>query len=362
MTEEIKKWTVMSLVAAAVILHNAAVAAEPQVPCLFIFGDSLIDPGNNNNLKTIARVNFRPYGVDFPLGPTGRFSNGKMVADVVAQLLGFEDLIPSYLKARGNQILKGVNYASAAAGIRPETGRNWGQRISFDEQLNNFKKTIAQLATILGGLGAVSNYLGKCIFLAGFGNNDYLNNYFQPLFYNTSKVYTVKQYTPLVIKRYSEQLKVLYTLGARKIALIGSSPFGCIPAELLVLSPDRSTCVKDENRASQMFSNQLRAKIDDFNANFHGAQFIFIDGYNPIMDVIKNAAAYGFKVKNRACCGVSSLICLPDESVCPNRSEYLFWDFAHPTEAACLLVGRRAYQSQKPTDAYPFDLRRLAQL
>lgn len=40
-----------------------------------------------------------------------------------AELLGFDSYIPAYTQARGQAILKGVNYASAAAGIRDETGQ-----------------------------------------------------------------------------------------------------------------------------------------------------------------------------------------------------------------------------------------------
>lgn len=53
----------------------------PLAPALYVFGDSLLDNGNNNFLPTLARANFLPYGVDFPRGPTGRFSNGRTVAD-----------------------------------------------------------------------------------------------------------------------------------------------------------------------------------------------------------------------------------------------------------------------------------------
>lgn len=40
-----------------------------------------------------------------------------------AELLGFDGYIPPYSTARGQDILRGVNYASAAAGIREETGQ-----------------------------------------------------------------------------------------------------------------------------------------------------------------------------------------------------------------------------------------------
>ena len=45
------------------------VDGAPQVPCYFIFGDSLSDSGNNNLLVTKAKANFKPYGIDFPPRP-----------------------------------------------------------------------------------------------------------------------------------------------------------------------------------------------------------------------------------------------------------------------------------------------------
>lgn len=56
---------------------------DPQVSCYFILGDSLSDSGNNNALSTLAKVNYLPYGIDFPQGPTGRFCNGRTVVDVI---------------------------------------------------------------------------------------------------------------------------------------------------------------------------------------------------------------------------------------------------------------------------------------
>lgn len=64
----------------------ALVSGEPKVPCHFIFGDTLSDPGNNNKFLTIAKANYPPYGVDFPRGiPTGRFTNGRNIADFLSK-------------------------------------------------------------------------------------------------------------------------------------------------------------------------------------------------------------------------------------------------------------------------------------
>ena len=54
-----------------------------MVPAMFIFGDSLIDNGNNNNLPSFAKANYFPYGIDFEGGPTGRFSNGYTMVDEI---------------------------------------------------------------------------------------------------------------------------------------------------------------------------------------------------------------------------------------------------------------------------------------
>ncbi|KAI4316966.1 hypothetical protein L6164_024886 [Bauhinia variegata] len=69
---------------------KALVTLPPNVsvPALIVFGDSIMDTGNNNNIKTIVKCNFPPYGKDFQGGvPTGRFCNGKVPSDLIGILL-----------------------------------------------------------------------------------------------------------------------------------------------------------------------------------------------------------------------------------------------------------------------------------
>jgi len=44
-------------------------------------------------------------------------------ANCTAQLLGFDNFIPPFAATSGDQLLGGANFASAAAGIRAETGQ-----------------------------------------------------------------------------------------------------------------------------------------------------------------------------------------------------------------------------------------------
>lgn len=54
------------------------------VPAIIVFGDSIVDAGNNDDLITEARCDYPPYGIDFDGGvPTGRFSNGKVPTDIL---------------------------------------------------------------------------------------------------------------------------------------------------------------------------------------------------------------------------------------------------------------------------------------
>jgi hypothetical protein len=56
------------------------------IPALLVFGDSIVDAGNNNDLETLVKSNFPPYGKDFEGGiPTGRFCNGKIPSDIIGR-------------------------------------------------------------------------------------------------------------------------------------------------------------------------------------------------------------------------------------------------------------------------------------
>ncbi|CAL1400766.1 unnamed protein product [Linum trigynum] len=355
----------LSLLGLALLLQQHCATAQ-QVPCYFIFGDSLVDNGNNNQLQSLARADYMPYGIDFPGGPTGRFSNGKTTVDVIAEQLGFNGYIPPYVSARGQAVLRGVNYASAAAGIREETGRQLGGRISFSGQVRNYQNTVRQVVSLLGSEAAAANLLNKCIYSIGLGSNDYLNNYFMPQLYNTGRQFTPEQYANDLIQRYTQQLQIMYNYGARKFALIGVGQIGCSPSELAQNSPDGRTCVQRINAANSIFNDKLRSLVDRFNGNTPDAKFIYINAYGIFQDLIDSPARFGLRVTNAGCCGVGrnngQITCLPFQTPCRNRNEYLFWDAFHPTEAANIVVGRRSYRAASPSDAYPYDIARLAQL
>ena len=98
--------------------------ARSRTKGLFVFGSSLVDNGNNNFFENRARVDYLPYGIDFPKGPTGRFTNGKNLVDLLGERLELPNYIPSFKdpSTSGNKIVYGVNHASGSSGILDETG------------------------------------------------------------------------------------------------------------------------------------------------------------------------------------------------------------------------------------------------
>lgn len=74
----------MRVVLITLTLQVVTIKAE-AARAFFVFGDSLVDSGNNNYLPTTARADSPPYGVDYPTHrPTGRFSNGLNLPDLIS--------------------------------------------------------------------------------------------------------------------------------------------------------------------------------------------------------------------------------------------------------------------------------------
>ncbi|XP_059637392.1 GDSL esterase/lipase At5g45670-like [Cornus florida] len=337
-------------------------SGEPQVPCYFIFGDSLTDNGNNNPLLSLAKVNFPPYGIDCPDGPTGRFTNGRTTVDIIAELLGFTDRILPFVNATGTNILRGVNYASGGGGIRDETGTNVVGRFSMNGQLANHQVTLSRIATLRRStVDEAKEYVGNCIYSVGMGSNDYINNYLMPQIYPTSTLFTPDQYAAALITQYEQQLRTLYAAGARKVALFDVGPIGCTPAEIATFGTNGSACVDFINAYVTLFNTRLKTLVDQLNYDLNDAKFIYI---NTTHINSGDPSAAGITILNAPCCSVSPTtgLCIPNSIPCSNRSIYAFWDTFHPTEIVNRLVAPRAYSAATPMDTYPIDIRCLAQL
>ncbi|KAI3965201.1 hypothetical protein MKX01_027692 [Papaver californicum] len=334
------------------------------VPALYIFGDSLVDSGNNNYLQTLSKVNFTPYGIDFPYGATGRFTNGKTVVDFFAKWLGLP-YVPPYLglsEEEKGKIITGINYASGAAGILQESGTATGDNLSLEEQINYFEKTVkSDLPQSFKTQKKISKYLSKSIFVVNIGTNDYINNYLQPGKYNSSKIYTPLQFGPLLISTYKEYLVRLYSLGARKFVVFNLGPIGCIPGIVSSVTPKPITpCIESVNNLTNIFNSEIPNMTQELTTTLEGSKFVFGDIFQKSYEQNQSPLKYGFSGGNSPCCpagGNGTMPCLPNDAVCKNRNTHLYWDRAHPVQRINYEIANGCFRGS--STCFPINLRQL---
>ncbi|KAL7258136.1 hypothetical protein ACSBR1_004290 [Camellia fascicularis] len=265
-----------------------------QFRAMYVFGDSLVDDGNNNFLDSIAKSNYYPYGCDFPRGPTGRFSNGKTFVDFLGEKLGIP-APPPYADptTTGPRIVGGVNYASAAAGILDETGQHYGYRYSLSQQVINFENTLSQLRTMMSGTN-LTQYLSTSLAVMVFGSNDYINYYLLPSLYPSTVIYTPSAFANLLLNHYARQIQALYSVGLRKFFIAGIGPLGCIPNQLATGQASPGRCVDYVNQILGSFNEGLRSLVNIFNngTTHPGAIFVYGNTYGIFGDILNNPAAY----------------------------------------------------------------------
>ncbi|KAJ7559733.1 hypothetical protein O6H91_04G098800 [Diphasiastrum complanatum] len=321
---------------------------------LFVFGDSTVDCGNNNQLFTMARATFLPFGRDFDTHtPTGRFTNGRLSIDF---------LVPGYLTA-GDNILQGVNFASAGSGIFNSTGSIFGQHIPLQEQVRYFGNVRNRLIARLGK-EATSNLLANSILYISTGSNDYVNNYLLPIS-PLYLEYTSDEFKEKLISILAQQIELLYDFGARKIVIASFSPFGTVPSVMERYGNESEKGFSFLNVFAQEYNAALFLKLLELRVKLPGSYLIYNNVYNTIQDIILNPQQYGIVHTQTSCCGMGrfggAIPCLPKLPVCSNASQYVFWDEFHPTSSTYSIIAQR-FWSGSIADSFPINIQELATL
>eukprot|EP00253_Pinus_taeda_P034086 PITA_34086 len=335
----------MAIMMVVTTLYVGASAAETEIkPVSFIFGDSLSDVGNNNHLqRSLAKSNYPWYGIDFGNGlPTGRYTNGRTICDIVAEKTGLP--IPAPILAPStdeNVVLKqGANYASGGGGILNETGSLFIQRLWLWKQIEMFQGTKMIIANKIGQEKA-EKFFNESIYFMSIGSNDYINNYLLPV-QADSWQFAPDDFINYLISTLRQQLTTLHQLGVRKLLFTGLGPLGCIPLQR-VLTTDGS-CQQNLNEYAVKFNAATGNLIADLNSKLPGARFVFADGYTFFTKLIENPQAYGFENGDTPCCSFGryrpTLSCVAAAKLCPDRTKYLFWDEYHPSDAANLVIAQ----------------------
>ncbi|XP_019057939.1 PREDICTED: GDSL esterase/lipase At1g20120-like isoform X2 [Tarenaya hassleriana] len=306
-------------------------------PALFVFGDSIIDTGNNNDIMTVVKCNFRPYGINFPNGvPTGRFSNGKVPSDILAELLGIKGTVPAYLdpKLKPEDLLTGVVFGSGGSGFDPLTPVLLSV-ISMTNQLNYFQEYKERLKGMLGEERANAR-IAESLFFVVAGSDDIANTYYG--FQARRFQYNLGDYTSFLADS-ATSFALLHHYGARYIAISSLPPIGCLPSVRTLRGRFGRDCSKLLNLAAQLLNSKLSTKMHALSETLPDTKLLYIDVYTPMIEMIKSPKKYDFEVADKGCCGTGMIetgpFCShPTSYVCKNASAYLFWDSYHPTERA----------------------------
>ncbi|KAL0328883.1 UNVERIFIED_CONTAM: GDSL esterase/lipase [Sesamum calycinum] len=309
-----------------------------SVPAVLVFGDSTVDSGNNNYVKTTFKSNFpRTEGTsptEFPRGAT---------------YVGIKEYVPPYLDPNLTleDLMTGVCFASAGSGFDPLTAQLSGV-ISVQRQLEYFKEYKAKLEAAIGK-ARTKTLISKAAFLISAGTNDIVLNYFATPF--RRETYNITSYQEFLLEHVKQFIQGLREEGATVIGLVGLPPIGCLPIVITVTSAeaDGERRCNDSLSSIALDYNQKLQKMLEAMQNSSSSIIYYADIYKPLNDIIQRPSRYGFDNVNSGCCGSglieTTFMCNPGTLVCANPSKYLFFDSVHPTQAAYSFL----YQALRPT-------------
>lgn len=354
----------------AALIHTRTVlsstASSRCYSAIYSFGDSIADTGNlyydteDISPSTYLVLN-PPYGDTFFHFPTGRFSDGRLIIDFLAEQIGVPLLKP-YLGIKKGKIkdwnsLEGVNFAVGGAtaldiSFFVEKGlydvlvpTNYSLGVQFDWFMD-------LLPSICNSSSGCKQVFGSSLFLVGeIGGNDF--NY---LFYLGRPIEEATTYVPLVINKISWAINKLIDLGAQTLVVPGNFALGCSFFYLRnhpstdVEDYDEAGCLKSYNNFADYYNNQLLAELNRLRELRPGVNIIYADYYHASLQLYQSPTQFGFtkSILDSCCplananyhnapvkhCGEPGLIS------CNDPSQFITWDGVHLTEAAYKWVAK----------------------
>ncbi|KAJ3701200.1 hypothetical protein LUZ61_004905 [Rhynchospora tenuis] len=312
---------------------------------IFCFGDSISDTGNL--LKAFGNhyhpaVGSLPYGETYFGHPTGRYSDGRLILDFIAEAYKLP-FIPPYLAGNSTKnFFHGVNFAFGGATALNRSFAGISTNNSLDTQLQWFKKLLPSI--LEEQAHNRDDIMRNALFLVGeIGGNDY--NY--PLFQGGT-IDEVRRFVPNVISAISLAIQELIGLGAKTLLVPNNFPIGCVPVYLTLFQSknkddydSKTRCIKRLNEFSQYHNAKLLEELEKLRQQYPGVAIIYADYYEASMNIYRNPML-GFTYPLVTCCGgegpynfSSNVRCGGQGStVCSDPSKYASWDGIHFTEAA----------------------------
>ncbi|KAL5552782.1 hypothetical protein UlMin_040183 [Ulmus minor] len=306
-------------------------------PAIFNFGDSNSDTGGLS--AAFNRLPF-PYGETFFHKPSGRFSDGKVIVDFIAEKLGLP-FVSAYLDSIGTNFRHGANFATGGSTIEEVDGNIFGagfSPISLKIQLSQFKQFKARTEELFNeGSHTATNLprpedFSKALYTLDIGQND---------LHYVLKFMTEEQLKASIsniISVFVQAMKDLYQLGARAFWIHNTGPVGCLPYSVVYFPQkiDQNGCVKAYNEVAMEFNKQLSDSISELRIQLSNAVLTYVDIYSAKYSLISEAKKHGFVDPFGYCYGEKTRGNASESSgaACSDPSVYISWDGVHYTHAA----------------------------
>ncbi|XP_028752149.1 GDSL esterase/lipase 1-like [Neltuma alba] len=338
---------------------------RPKHVALYVFGDSGHDAGNMNYINgslSAFRANHWPYGQTFFKFPSGRFSDGRLVPDFIAEY-GKLPLIKPYLHPGYRFYTDGANFASAGAGALSETRQ--GSVLDLKTQVIYYKKVHMLLREELGDEAAQS-LVSRSVHLISTGANDYA------VYITNSTVLwsnSHQDYVSMVIGNISSAIQDIYNMGGRKFGIRNVGPLGCSPSMRVLKGGAAGDCVEEATKIVKLHNNQLYKMLIKLGNELQGFKYELTDYFTFLTELMNNPFKYGFKEGNVACCGSGPYRGIPncglkiegieDHKLCANVNDYVFFDYSHPTEKVNQKLSKLMWDGK---GSGPYNLKALFEL
>lgn len=322
---------------------------------VYNFGDSNSDTGSVS--AVFGRIP-PPNGDTFFGKPSGRYSDGRLIIDFIAEKLGLPYL-SAYVDSIGTNFQHGANFAASGSTIQPADAKmiNCGfNPLTLDVQLQQFAQFKDRTSDLLhqakSGLSRPED-TSQAMYMMDTGQNDLHAGI------TSMTEEQVKKYIPDIIDQFASAIKKLQEQGARAFWIHNTGPIGCLPYFVTRSTPaagsvDQNGCVKSYNDLAQEFNQQLKNKVSQLRTQLQHPSLTYVDIYSVKYSLISEAKKHGFTDPLGFCCGKSygdrHVGCGEKAIVngtevygasCINPSAYISWDSIHYTEAANKWVANR---------------------
>ncbi|MDJ0902578.1 MAG: SGNH/GDSL hydrolase family protein [Xenococcus sp. MO_188.B8] len=339
----------------------------PTFSKIYVFGDSLSDPGNIFNYTTSLQSFEELFGLDIPVIPPsppyfeGRFSNGpvwvdNLVADLELTIAPSTELsrlspeipLPSAvtLTSSGLEVSPFFNGATTTNSVNfafggAQTGQNGAGELG--EFIPGVQRQVEWFVNDHQQAGQLAT--ADALYIIWGGPNDYQ---------------TVPDADPEgVVDNLETSIESLFNLGARNFLVPNLPDLGKTP---IAQTPNRPVSPTQLTDLTEQHNSLLEETLDELSGTLNGINLMPLDVNDLFNDILADPEDFGFTNISDPCLNsdpISLAVSLadPDSSnpeICAQPEEYLFWDLLHPTASAHEILGKFALETLATQGEYVF--------